>query len=335
MPPLDELLATARVVSLPMKVKFRGVLRREVMLFNGPAGWAEFSPFTEYDDGEAASWLRAAVEAGWHGFPEPVRTSVPVNATVPAVAPEDVPAVLARYDGPKTVKIKVAERGQSLEDDVARVAAVSAAAPGSALRVDANGGWDVPTAVEALTRLAEYGLEYAEQPVPDIDGLRQVRLELRRRGIGTLIAADESVRKESDPLLVAREEAADLIVVKVQPLGGVRRALDIVAQAGLPAVVSSALDSSVGISAGVALAAALPELPYACGLATVSLMDGDVTGQPMVPADGELPVRRVEVDEELLERYAAPAERQQWWTERLERTYRVMAGKGLDGESRV
>jgi O-succinylbenzoate synthase len=324
LPDLADLLATARVVSLPMKVRFRGVMQREVLLLEGPAGWAEFSPFLEYDDDEAAAWLAAALEAGWRGFPAPVRDSVPVNATVPAVAPAEVPGVLARYDGAQTVKIKVAETGQDIDQDVARVAAVRAAAPHAALRVDANGGWDVPAAVEALTRLAGYSLEYAEQPVADIAGLRAVRTELRRRGIATPIAADESVRKAADPLRVAREDAADLIVVKVQPLGGVRRALEVVAQAGLPAVVSSALDSSVGIRAGVALAAALPELPYACGLATVSLMDADVAAEPLVPVASRLPVRDVVPDADLLDRLAAPEGRRQWWLARLTRTYGLL-----------
>ncbi|MCG2623468.1 o-succinylbenzoate synthase [Arthrobacter sp. I2-34] len=310
-----------------MKVRFRGVLQREALLFRGPAGWAEFSPFTEYDDGEAVPWLRAAIEAGWHGFPAPLRAAVPVNATVPAVAPGDVPAVLARYDGTQTVKVKVAERGQSVDEDVARVAAVRAVLPQAALRVDANGGWDVPTAVDALGRLSGYRLQYAEQPVMDIAGLRRVREQLRRAGIDVPVAADESVRKESDPLRVAREDAADLIVVKVQPLGGVRRALRIVAEAGLPAVVSSALDSSVGISAGVALAAALPDLPYACGLGTVSLMAGDVAARPLVPVGGQLRVGAVAADEELLERYAAAGDRRQWWLDRLGRTYARLAGE--------
>jgi O-succinylbenzoate synthase len=246
---------------------------------------------------------------------------VPVNATVPAVAAAEVPAVLARFDGTQAVKVKVAERGQSVDEDVARVAAVRAALPGAALRVDANGGWDVPTAVSALGRLAEYRLQYAEQPVMGIAGLRAVRQQLRTAGIEVPVAADESVRKEEDPLRVAREDAADLIVVKVQPLGGVRRALRIVAEAGLPAVVSSALDSSVGIRAGVALAAALPDLPYACGLGTVSLMAGDVAAAPLVPVRGQLAVAEVVADEDLLERFAAGEDRRRWWLDRLGRTY--------------
>ncbi|WP_427015470.1 o-succinylbenzoate synthase [Pseudarthrobacter sp. P1] len=321
LPPLDALLDAARVVVLPMRVKFRGVLEREVLLLDGPAGWAEFSPFVEYDDAEASRWLAAAVEAGWEGFPEPVRNWIPVNATVPAVATAEVPRVLGAFDAVHTVKIKVAERGQSLADDVARVAAVREALPGAALRVDANGGWTVPEAVAALAALAPFGLEYAEQPVPTIEGLAQVRAA----GTGVLIAADESVRKATDPLAVARAGAADLIIVKAAPLGGVRKALEIVAEAGLPAVVSSALDSSVGIRAGVALAAALPELPYACGLGTVALMSADVALEPMVAHDGGITVRTVAADPGLLARHAAPAERTRWWLDRLARCHALLA----------
>ena len=318
-PTAEELLASARIVSVPMRVRFRGVTHREALLLRGPAGWGEFSPFTEYDDDEALSWLRAAVEAAWEGFPTPVRSRVPVNATVPAVTAADVEPVLSRFGSVTAVKIKVAERGQSIDDDVARVAEVRRLLPEAKLRIDANGGWSTAEALSALEVLAPYTLEYAEQPVMDTADLRAVRLEVRRREIPVLIAADESVRKAEDPLRVAREDAADLIVVKVAPLGGVRRALDIVAQAGLPAVVSSALDTSVGISAGVALAASLPDLPYACGLATLSLMDGDVSPAPLLPDAGWLPVRPVTVTEELLQRFVAPSDRTQWWLERLRR----------------
>ncbi|MEV4987989.1 o-succinylbenzoate synthase [Pseudarthrobacter sp. LMD1-1-1.1] len=323
-PPLAELLAGARVVSLPMRVKFRGIMQRESLLLQGPAGWGEFCPFPEYGDAEASRWLAAAIEAGWQGFPAPLRTSVPVNATVPAVAAHRVADVLARFGRVDAVKVKVAEKGQSLDDDVARLHAVRAALPDAAVRVDANGGWDVPGAVEALTRLAPVGLEYAEQPVPSIEGLAEVRTRLRDAGTPVLIAADESVRRETDPLRVARAGAADLIVVKVAPLGGVRRALDIVAQAGLPAVVSSALDTSVGIRAGLALAAALPDLPYACGLGTVSLFESDITLDPLVADDGAIRLRDVAADAGLLERLAAPAERRDWWLDRLRRVHALL-----------
>ena len=321
MPPVEELIGAAHVVVLPMRVKFRGILERETLLLKGPVGWGEFGAFPEYGDAEASRWLAAAIEAGWHGFPEPLRTSIPVNATVPAVPAAQVPEILARFGRVDAVKIKVAERGQTLDDDAARVDAVRAALPDAAIRVDANGGWDVPEAVEALTRLAGVGLVYAEQPVPDIEGLAEVRRSLRSAGIPVRIAADESVRKEDDPLKVARAGAADLIVVKVAPLGGVRRALSIVAQAGMPAVVSSALDTSVGIRAGLALAAALPELPYACGLGTVSLLAGDVTVDPLVADDGAIRLREAFADQGLLEQYAASSERREWWLARLRRAY--------------
>ena len=321
LPPLTELLSAARVVSIPMRVKFRGILERETLLLRGPAGWGEFGAFPEYGDAEASRWLRAAIEAGWQGFPVPLRDSIPVNATVPAVPAARVPDVLARFGRVDAVKVKVAEPGQSLDDDAARVAAVRAELPEAAVRVDANGGWEVPAAVQALTRLAGFNLEYAEQPVLGIDALAEVRRRLRQAGVPVLIAADESVRKEDDPLKVARAGAADLIVVKVAPLGGVRRALDIVARAGMPAVVSSALDTSVGIRAGLALAAALPELPYACGLGTVSLLAGDITTDPLVADDGAIRLRNAAPDEGLLERYAAAEDRKNWWLDRLRRAY--------------
>jgi o-succinylbenzoate synthase len=332
-PALDELLASAHVVSLPMRVKFRGIMERETLLLRGPLGWGEFCPFPEYDDAEASRWLAAAIEAGWVGFPEPVRQVIPVNATVPAVSADRVPDVLARFGRVDAVKIKVAERGQTLDDDYARVAAVRSALPDAAIRVDANGGWDVPTAVEALTRLAAVGLEYSEQPVPTVEGLAEVRSQLRAAGTPVLIAADESVRKESDPLRVARAGAADLLVVKVAPLGGVRRALDIVAQAGLPAVVSSALDTSVGIRAGLALAASLPDLPYACGLGTVSLFESDITLDPLVADDGAIRLRDAAADAGLLERYAAPVERRDWWLDRLRRVHALLTPTSPQGRS--
>jgi O-succinylbenzoate synthase len=327
LPSLDRLLASAHVVSLPMRVTFRGITQREALLLEGPLGWGEFCPFPEYGDAEASRWLASAVEAGWQGFPTPLRSVIPVNATVPAVSADRVPEVLARFGRVDAVKIKVAERGQTLDDDAARVAAVRSALPDAAIRVDANGGWDVPTAVAALTRLSAVGLEYAEQPVPSIEGLAEVRRQLRAAGIPVLIAADESVRKEEDPLRVARAGAADLIVVKVAPLGGVRRALDIVAQAGLPAVVSSALDTSVGIRAGLALAASLPELPYACGLGTVSLLAADVTRDSLVADDGAIRLRDVTADAGLLEEFAAPADRRDWWLDRLRRVHALLAAR--------
>lgn len=315
------------MVTIPMRVKFRGIMHREAALFEGPAGWGEFSPFLEYGSHESAAWLASGIEAAWEGFPAPLRAKVPVNATVPAVPSGDVVQVLENFDAHHTVKIKVAERGQSLEEDVARVAEVRRLLPNAALRIDANAAWSVPQALEALQRLAEFELQYAEQPVAGIDGLARVRQELRAAGISTLIAADESVRKASDPLAVARAGAADLIVIKAAPLGGVRNALRIVAEAGMPAVVSSALDTSVGLSAGVALAAALPELPFACGLGTGSLMADDVAAHPLRAVDGALDVREITASPARLQALAADGDTTELWRARIRDVYEVLVNK--------
>ncbi len=329
LPSLADLSESLRVVSIPMRVRFRGITVREVGVIRGPAGCGEFGPFLEYRPDEAARWLAAAVESAYAGWPAPVRDTIPVNATVPAVPGAEVASVVARFDGCATAKVKVAERGQALADDLDRVAAVrDVMGPAARIRVDANGGWSVKEAVAALAALAVYGLEYAEQPCPTVEELREVRIRLARRGVDVLVAADESIRKASDPVEVARREAADLIVVKVAPLGGVRAALRVVAECGLPAVVSSALDTSVGMAAGVALASALPDLPHACGLGTVALLEGDVARRPLVPAGGMLrrvDAERLEVDAELLERYAAPPDRVGWWHERLADTYAALS----------
>ncbi len=324
-PSRDDLLGALRVVSIPMRVRFRGIEVREAALLRGSSGWGEFAPFLEYEPAEAARWLAAAVEAAWSGWPAPVRARVPVNATVPAVTPGEVPDVLARFEGCGTAKVQVAERGQRLADDLDRVAAVrEAMGPKARIRVDANGGWDVAQAADSLARLAAYGLEYAEQPCASVEELASLRKVLARKGIDVPIAADESIRKAADPVRVAKEEAADIVVIKVAPLGGVAAALEIAAECGLPAVVSSALDTSVGMAAGVALAAALPALPHACGLGTVSLLEGDVAEPSLVPDRGSLPVGRVAADEELLARWAAPEERTVWWRERVAACHRVM-----------
>jgi O-succinylbenzoate synthase len=324
LPDLDELINASHVVSLPMTVQFRGVRHREAMLFHGPAGWGEFSPFLEYGPAEASAWLRSAIEAAWDGYPAPVRQAIPVNATLPAVGPERVEAVLASYDAAHTIKVKVAETGQDLGQDVARVAEVRRLFPDAAIRIDANAGWDHDQAMAALEALAGFGLQYAEQPVAGIDGLARVREEVTRRGLGVLIAADESVRKESDPLAVARAGAADLIVIKAQPLGGVRRALQVVRDAGLPAVVSSALDTSIGLRQGAALAAALPDLPYACGLATGSLFSSDITIDRFLAVGGELRLRDIAADPDLLRKHEVNAERRTWWHQRLADCHREL-----------
>ena len=326
LPDLDVVLGRAHVVALPMRIRFRGVDVREAVLFEGPSGWGEFAPFVEYADVESSRWLASGLEAAYAAWPAPRRDLVPVNATVPAVGPEQVPAVLDRFDGCTTAKVKVAERGQALSDDLDRVAAVrDAMGPSARIRVDANGGWTLDEAVEALGKLAAYDLEYAEQPCATVEELAALRKTLARNGIDVPVAADESIRKADDPLRVARLEAADIVVVKVAPLGGVSRALEVVAACGLPAVVSSALDTSVGIGAGVALAAALPDLDHACGLGTVGLFERDVARRPLRPSHGVLEPGRAQPDPEALATLAAAADRQHWWHERLRRCHALLA----------
>ncbi len=293
-----ELLPSLRAFAIPMPTKFRGTTLREGALLKGPAGWGEFSPFPEYGPRECARWLSCALEAAVHGWPEPVRDSVPVNITVPSVGPDQAHAIVAG-SGCRTAKVKVAEPGQPASADIARIAAVrDAIGADGRVRIDANGGWSVDQAERMLGELAAFDLEYAEQPCATLDELA----ELRRR-VDVPIAADESIRRAEDPLRVRAAGAADIVVLKAQPLGGVRPALEIAESCGLPVVVSSAVDTSIGLAAGVALAAALPELPYACGLATMSLLAGDVTAEPLTEADGKLPVRRPAVDETALARY--------------------------------
>ncbi|WP_426567219.1 o-succinylbenzoate synthase [Angustibacter sp. McL0619] len=328
LPHLDDLLSRVHLVSLLMRVRFRGVSVREALLLEGPHGWGEFSPFLEYADDEAARWLSSAIAAGWQQGPTPVRDEVPVNATVPAVVPSQVADVLARFDGCRTAKVKVAEAGQTLADDVARVAEVRALmGPDARIRVDANGAWSVDDAVQALAALAPYDLEYAEQPCATLEELGAARVALARAGIDVLVAADESIRKAEDPLAVAAAGSADVVVVKVAPLGGVAAALEVASACGLPVVVSSALDTSVGIASGVALAAALPSLPFACGLGTVGLFERDVASLALRPAGGVLSVaaaRAVEPDR--LAECAASPDRRDWWLARLARCYEVLRG---------
>ncbi|WP_021596293.1 o-succinylbenzoate synthase [Actinomadura welshii] len=293
-----------RVFSIPMRTRFRGVTRREGALIQGPAGWGEFSPFAEYGPAECARWLAAAREAACEGWPAPVRDRVPVNVTVPAVGPERA-FEMVKESGCRTAKVKVAERGQGEADDLARVEAVRAAiGPQGRVRIDVNGGWDVDRAARMIRALDRWELEYAEQPCATLEELARLR-----RLVDVPVAADESIRRAEDPLKVRAAGAADIAVLKVQPLGGVAAALRVAEACGLPVVVSSAVETSVGLAAGLALAAALPELPYACGLGTLALLEGDVVRDPLRPVEGEIEVRRPVVDEEALRRWEVPGTR--------------------------
>ena len=339
-PALTELLSSARVVSLPLRTRFRGVVDREAMLFQGPNGWAEWSPFLDYEDEESAVWLAAAIEFAYADLPTLKREAIPVNATLPAVTPDQVEKVLSRFGDFGTVKIKVAESGQSLDDDLQRVQAVRNIYPDARIRLDANGGYSVEDAMNIATALFDSGvsLDYLEQPVKTIAEMAELKLRLSKAGIGSAqangvkIAADESVRKVSDPMAVVQADAADILVLKAAPLGGISRAMAIANEAALPVVISSALDSSIGLSMGAHLAAALPihsatepgGLAFDCGLGTGALLAGDVTREPLIPADGFIEVRRVAVDQQKLDIFEAEDHRIDWWIDRLDRAFKLL-----------
>ena len=323
-PAIADLLGSARVISVPMRVKFRGVTHREAVLFEGPHGWTEWSPFLEYEDEEAAVWLRAALEFGFTPAPRINKSAIYINATLAAVAAELVEEQLAAFGKFRTVKIKVAEPGQSIEDDLSRVRKVHELYPAANIRLDANGGFDIATAIELAKELAidAIDLEYFEQPVKTIAELAEVRIKLAR--IGVKVAADESVRKVSDPLAVAHANAADVLVIKAQPLGGISSALDITREAKLAVTVSSALETSVGISMGLHLAAALEVESFDAGLGTVALLADDVCEEPFIAENSMLYVKRAVPSEAKLQSLAADSERTQWWHERLKRCLEIV-----------
>jgi O-succinylbenzoate synthase len=321
LPSVAELLDGALGFAIPLVTPFRGTRVREGLLLRGPVGWAEFAPFPEYGAEESARWLSSAIEAGWIGWPDAVRDVVPVNAIVPAVSPDEAKR-LALDSGCTTVKVKVGERGQSLDDDTARVGAVrEALGPGGRVRIDANGAWSTSEAVVALRELSTFDLEYVEQPCATLPECAAVRLTS-----GVRVAVDEGVRKAPDPQhVVGLRESADVIVLKVPPLGGVRPALAVADTYGLPCVVSSALDSSIGLAAGLALAASLPDLPYACGLGSGRLLAADVCTNRLLPEDGRLSVRRPSVAASATSVVAMDADALTTWHRRLAAAYTALS----------
>ena len=323
LPTADELLANVRVVALPLRTQFRGLTVRETMLIAGANenSWGEFAAFTEYDDDESAPWLASAIEQAWQLGPNrderPIfRDEVRTNATLPAVSAGEVPDVLGRFGDFRTVKVKVAETGQTLDDDVARVrAARKFVGDSGRVRIDANGGWNVDEAEHAIRALEQFDLEYVEQPCATVDELYEIKT--RVHGLGIPIAADESVRKAADPVAVARAGAADILVVKVAPLGGLRRALDIIDEAGLPVGVSSALESSIGLAASFELASRIETLDYDCGIATNVLFERDII--PPRVSFGTWTAAPGIVDETAARELSVSPERAQWWRERAAR----------------
>jgi O-succinylbenzoate synthase len=313
---IDQLLASMQVVALPLKSKFRGITVREVALFEGPAGWGEFAPFLEYDDAESSTWLLSAIDAATNPAPVAHRGFIKVNATLPALnSAKEIEELLQSFVGCDTIKIKV---GENLGEDILRVARVRALLPKAKLRLDVNGGWSVDQALTNLYAIYEEvgPLEYVEQPCAMLEELRQLKEKLV---VDIKITGDEVIRKAKDPFAINLHGAVDILMLKAAPLGGITRAREIGAHHKLPMVVSSALDSAVGISYGLQLAASLPSLDYACGLATGQLLSADVAAVPL--EKGELAVRLVSPDADLLAKYAVPVERLTWWKERTKRAF--------------
>lgn len=313
------------VVSLPLKVKFRGLTHREIVLVKGKR-WAEFSPFVEYPDLESANWLKATMEWAFGSIPEPKRTRVGINATLPAISPDQVQEVLRNFGDFRTVKIKVAEKGQSSIEDLARIQRVADLYPTAQIRLDANGGLSVAETLDFARILQEkkFNIEYLEQPVETIDDLCELREKFHNLEIDLAIAADESIRKVQDPLEVIRRGAADVLVLKVAPLGGIKPALEIAQSANLGIVVSSALESSIGIQAGLHFAASLENLEFDCGLGTSALFESDIVANPLVPENGFIELRDVDPSDELIQKFRVSEERREFWLKRLERVLALL-----------
>ncbi|AKE40502.1 O-succinylbenzoate synthase [Corynebacterium kutscheri] len=321
-----DILDRCTVVSLPMRLRFRGVTQREAVLIDGPCGWGEFAPFKEYDACESASWLESALEMAYEGPPVFHRSSIPINATIPAVAPDKVEEILARFPGCDTVKVKIAEPGQSLKDDIARVAAVREILPLSKIRVDANGALTVAEAVKTAHALGP--LDYLEQPCASVIELAELRQQLIRAGLFIRVAADESIRRVRDPYEVAKKQAVDVAVIKAAPMGGPRRVGEIaefMRSRGLDITVSSALDMGVGMNAGIAAVAALPRMsddeefdvpPAAAGLGTQQFFVEDITPKRTIEA-GHIAVEMLDPCPDRLAEFRLNGKDKDWWFDRL------------------
>jgi o-succinylbenzoate synthase len=312
-------IADVRVLSLPLTTRFRGLTHRELVIFQGSQRHAEFSPFVEYGDQEASQWLKAALSFANDDLPALKRQWVGVNATLPAVNEAEIDRVLEKFPGFRTVKIKVAEHPESGKQDLQRIRHVAKNFPEAKIRLDANGGLSVSQAIEFIKDLGEIELEYFEQPVRTIAELKELREKIALENLGVKIAADESIRKAEDPLLVAKEKAADIAVIKLQPLGGIANARAIAEQSGLDVVVSSALESSLGIAQGLYLAASLEQHNYDCGLWTQNLLADDVVKNPLRVDRARIFVEVPELDAAKLEQYRATKDREEFWLQRLER----------------
>ena len=306
------------LVAIPTKTSFRGIKVREALLFKGSAGWSEFSPFLEYDAKESSTWLKAAIEGANTPWPDLKRTSIAVNATLPHVNPSQVPELLSAFPGCKTIKIKV----NDFESSEPLIAAALNFVPDARIRLDVNGGWSLENAIKHLTQFkARFGsvFEYIEQPVASVEDLAALKKQ-----VGMKIAVDESIRKDLSGDLEQLRNVADVAIIKWQPSGGFNPAHEIADRIKLPVVISSALDTGVGISHAAALAASFEELPYACGLGTVALLESDICEPAVLPRSGTIAVRKAEPDFALLEKYRASDERYEWWRNRLREVGRML-----------
>lgn len=312
----QSLLETMRVVALPTKTNFRGINVREVALFRGEYGWGEFSPFLEYGYQESAPWLASAIEAATKPRPKLYRKSVKVNGTVPALNEKsELERIVDSFPGVHTFKVKV---GENLSEDIARLARVKSLRPKAQFRIDVNGNWNVQQAVTHLRAIFENigPLEYAEQPCATVQELHELKEKL---AIDIKIAGDEVLRKAADPFSIDLNGAIDILMLKVQPLGGIARAHALAAHHNLPVVVSSALESAVGINYGLQLAASFPEMKFECGLGTGSLLSADVASLPIV--DGAIEISDVEP---YIAEYEVSPERFEWWKNRVMKTAELL-----------
>ena len=323
---VEKLEACARVVSIPLVTPFRGLTYREAMIFDAPSGPAEWSPFVEYDDAEASTWLSAALEAGWDSTATtpPLPPSIRVNGTIPAVSASEVAALLAEAGTPHTVKVKVAGPASTLAGDRDRVGAVrDVLGPTGRIRLDANGGWSVDEAEHAIRKMEHFDIDYVEQPVTSLEDMAEIRTRIRRLGIQ--VAADESIRRWSDLSAVIEAGACDVVVLKVQPLGGLGPTRKLIAQAqaaGLAVVISSALETTVGLYQGALLQAELETTdPFMldAGLGTARFLSRDVVHHPLIAHGGLLELTPPELNYEALDALSASPERQEWWMQRLRR----------------
>ena len=316
---LDSILGSLKVVALATKTDFRSVTSREVALFEGPMGWGEFSPFLEYSYEESVPWLLSGIEAAFVETPLGVRHAIEVNATLPSIDdPEEIEKLLNGFEGAKVVKIKV---GGEPEIDLARIACVRELRPQAKIRLDVNGLWSVNQAHAFLIHAGE--IEYVEQPCSTIEELRELKLRMEIK-----IAGDEIIRKSKDPFKLQLFGAIDIVMLKVAPLGGISRALEIARHYSLPVAVSSALESAIGISHGLKLAAAVPELNFACGLGTGALLAVDVGELPIV--DGKIEVADVTPDSLALNKFAVSNERLNWWKNRIRMTWAAGAEETIN-----